>query len=149
MATIVADAKPRVDNTAELLQLQRDGIPFIMPHRRGINTTAPDFDCEDYIDLVSEDVMLIQHEKLREILEVQGNVEYLQRHGLNGRTDAESFRKCLPVVTYADIEDDIMRLVNGEKTHIFTVDPITNFNLRLSSQNFVFDAIFNLLFLTP
>lgn len=132
MAAAVADApaatRPRLDQ-GELLQLQRDGIPFIMPHRRGIDTTAPDFDFETYLDLVSEDVMLIQHEKLREILEVQGNVEYLQRHGLNGRTDAESFRKCLPVVTYADIQDDMMRLVNGEKTHIFTMDPITDFNL--------------------
>lgn len=129
MATVVTEKCVN----AGLLQLHREGVPFFMPAKRGIDPTAPGFDPEDFFDLVSEDVMCVQHAKLREILEVMGNVEYLQRHGLNGRTDVESFRKCVPVVSYGDLEDDIMRLVNGEKAPIFTVDPITDFNFRSSS----------------
>ena len=36
----------------------------------------------------------------------------------------------MAVVKYVDLEEDIMRIVNGEKTPIFTVDPITDFNFR-------------------
>ncbi|KAG0603026.1 hypothetical protein M758_10G060100 [Ceratodon purpureus] len=121
-------AATKSDSNAEKLQLHRDGVHFVMPMRRGIDPTAPGFDPEDFLDLLAEDVMYIQHEKLREILEVQANVEYLQRHGLNGRTDVESFRKCVPVVSYGDLEDEIMRLVNGEKNPILSVDPIISFN---------------------
>ena len=128
-----APAATKSDSNAELLQLHRDGIPFVLPMRRGIDVSAPGFDPDDFLDLLAEDFMYIQHAKLREILEVMADVEYLQRHGLNRRTDLESFRKCVPVVSYGDLEDDIMRLVNGEKAPIFTVDPISNFNFRSTS----------------
>lgn len=113
-----------------LLKLHRDGVPFVFPSKRGIDPTAPEFDPEDFLNLLGEDVMFIQHEKLRQILELQADVEYLRRVGLNGSTDVGSFRKCVPVVSYSDLEADITRVVNGEKTPIFTVDPITSLNLR-------------------
>lgn len=106
-----------------------------MPSKRGIDTTAPEFDPEAFLDLLGEDVTYIQHEVLREILEVQAGVEYLQRHVLNGRTAAESFRKCVPAACYGDLEADILKLVNGEfKASIFTIDPISHFHLRSSSS---------------
>lgn len=104
--------------------------PFVMPMKRGINCEAPDFDPQGFVDLVAEDVGLIQRMKLQEILSHNGNVEYLQRHGLNGRTDAASFKKCVPVVSYADMQPDILRLVNGETAPILTADPISEFSLR-------------------
>ncbi|CAK9862846.1 unnamed protein product [Sphagnum jensenii] len=97
--------------------------------KRGINCQAPDFDPQGFVDLVAEDVGLIQRMKLQEILSHNGNVEYLQRHGLNGRTDAASFKKCVPVVSYADMQPDILRLVNGETAPILTADPISEFSL--------------------
>lgn len=120
----------------QLLQLHASGVPFVMPSKRGIDTTAPDFDTESFLDLLGEDVMYLQHTKLREILKLQANTEYLQRHGLNGRTDVESFRKSVPIVSYGDLEADILRLVRGEtKAAIFTVDPITHFNFRSVSYS--------------
>jgi hypothetical protein len=104
--------------------------PFVMPMKRGINCEAPDFDPQGFVDLVAEDVGLIQRMKLQEILSHNANVEYLQRHGLNGRTDAASFKKCVPVVSYADMQPDILRLVNGETALILTADPISEFSLR-------------------
>jgi hypothetical protein len=78
--------------------------------------------------------MNIQQEKLREILGRNAEVEYLQRHGMGGRADVESFRQCVPVVSYGDVEEDIMKLVQGkdldQKRPILTVDPITHFNIR-------------------
>ena len=52
--------------------------------------------------------MSIQQEKLREILGRNAEVEYLQRHGMGWRADVESFRQCVPVVSYGDVEEDIM-----------------------------------------
>jgi hypothetical protein len=112
-----------------------DGAPFVMPSRRGIDPFAPDFDPEAFVDLLGEHMMQIQHEVLREILELQADVEYLRRHGLNGRTDVESFRKCLPVVSYGDIEADIMKLVNGDpKAPVLSADPIAYFHIRSFSS---------------
>lgn len=106
---------------------------FILPTRRGINPEDPGFDPEEFLDMLCEQGMAIQREKLREIVARNSEVEYLQRHGLAGRTDVESFRQCLPVVTYSDLEEDIMKLVNGhqeEKRPIFSVEPISHFNIR-------------------
>ena len=106
---------------------------FLLPSRRGINPEDPRFDPEEFLDMLCEQGMAIQREKLREIVARNSEVEYLQRHGLAGRTDVESFRQCVPVVTYSDVEEDIMKLVNGnqeEKRPIFSVEPISQFNIR-------------------
>lgn len=39
--------------------------------------------------------MNIQQEKLREILGRNAEVGYLQRHGMGGRADVESFRRAV------------------------------------------------------
>lgn len=127
----VEEKRKELDQS-ELLKLHNSSSsdPFVMPSQRGLVTAAPGFDHEAFLDMLAEDAMFLQREKLRQILARNADVEYLQRHGLGGRTDADSFRKCLPVVKYVDLEEDIMRIVNGEKTPIFTVDPITDFNFR-------------------
>ncbi|CAM6025539.1 unnamed protein product, partial [Sphagnum balticum] len=89
----------------------------------------PCFDPDEFIDSIAEDLEVIQRLKLEEILTRNANVEYLQRHGLNGRTDVASFKQCLPVVTYSDLEPDILRLVNGDSTPIFNADPVSAFFL--------------------
>jgi auxin responsive GH3 family protein len=58
--------------------------------------------------------MSIQREKLREILCRNAKLECLQRHGLGGRTDVESFRHSVPMVSYGGVEEDIMKLVQGK-----------------------------------
>ena len=93
--------------------------------------TDPQLDPEEFMDMLAREFASIQRARLREILARNASVEYLQRHGLNGRTDVESFRTFVPVVTYQDLESDMMSLVNGKTTApIFTVDPIESFMIR-------------------
>ena len=108
-----------------------DSDVLVMPSKRGIDMTDPQFDPEEFMDMLARESASIQRERLREILARNASVEYLQRHGLNGRTDVESFRRFVPVVTYEDLESDMMSLVNGKTTApIFTVDPIESFVIR-------------------
>lgn len=104
----------------------------VLPSRRAIDLAKDPsgLQAQEFMEVVAEEGMNIQRQKLREILTKNAGVEYLQRHGLGGRTDVESFRECVPVVSYEDLEADLMRLVNGDKSPILTADPITNFIIR-------------------
>lgn len=110
-----------------------DSDVFVMPSKRGIDMTDPQFDPEEFMDMLAQEFASIQREKLREIVARNASVEYLQRHGLKkGRTDdVQSFRRLVPVVTYEDLESDLMSLANGKTTApILTVDPIESFIIR-------------------
>ena len=117
---------------------------FVLPSRRGLNPEDPGFDPEEFLDKLCEEAMSIQ----REILGRNAEVEYLQRHGLGGRTDVESFRQCVPLVSYGGVEEDIMKLVQGmdqdqdqdQKRPILTVDPITHFNIRSLNNHTCFQC---------
>ncbi|KAJ9153683.1 hypothetical protein P3X46_027101 [Hevea brasiliensis] len=69
----------------------------------------------------------VQKKVLEEILSRNAHVEYLQRHGLNGHTDCETFKKLLPVITYEDIQPDINRIANGDTSPILCSKPISEF----------------------
>ncbi|OIS96504.1 indole-3-acetic acid-amido synthetase gh3.6 [Nicotiana attenuata] len=53
----------------------------------------------------------VQKKVLNEILSRNAGVEYLQRHGLNGKTDYETFKKIMPVVTYEDLKPILVVLL--------------------------------------
>lgn len=53
---------------------------------------------------VSTDAARVQRVTLKRILEDNALAEYLQNLGLNGRTDPESFKLCVPLVTHKDLE---------------------------------------------
>ncbi|GAB4846261.1 hypothetical protein Ancab_025260 [Ancistrocladus abbreviatus] len=80
-----------------------------------------------FIEDVTTDVDEVQKHVLSEILSRSANVEYLQRHGLNGRTDRETFKKTMPVIKYEDIQADITRIANGDKSQILCSHPISEF----------------------
>lgn len=82
------------------------------------------------IEEVTENADEIQRKVLNEILSRNSNVEYLQRHGLNGATDRDSFKKLIPVIKYEDIEPDITRIANGDKSPILSSHPISEFLTR-------------------
>ncbi|KAI5421973.1 jasmonoyl--L-amino acid synthetase JAR6 [Lathyrus oleraceus] len=67
----------------------------------------------------------VQKEILRKILEENASTEYLQKLGLNGRTDPESFKACVPLVLYNDLEPYIERMIDGDFSPILTGKPIT------------------------
>ncbi|CAL5382171.1 unnamed protein product [Camellia sinensis] len=90
------------------------------------------FDPEDIIEefeMLTKDAEKIQRETLQKILEENGRTEYLQKWGLNGRTDPESFKACVPLVTHKDLETYIHRIADGDASPILTEKPITTISL--------------------
>ncbi|XP_073291193.1 jasmonoyl--L-amino acid synthetase JAR4-like [Primulina huaijiensis] len=90
------------------------------------------FDPEAVIEefeAMTRDAGEVQTEALKKILEENGEAEYLQEWGLNGRTDPESFRACIPLVTHKDLESYIQRIADGQNSPILTGKPITTISL--------------------
>ncbi|KAF9614943.1 hypothetical protein IFM89_021373 [Coptis chinensis] len=81
-------------------------------------------------EAVTQDAGAVQRETLRKILEENGNAEYLVELGLNGRTDPESFKACVPLVTHKDLEPYILRIADGDTSPILTGKPIPAISLR-------------------
>ncbi|MBA0860738.1 hypothetical protein Goshw_020671, partial [Gossypium schwendimanii] len=52
-------------------------------------------------EVMTKDAENVQRETLKMILEENGCAEYLQNMGLNGRTDPESFKACVPLFIYS------------------------------------------------
>ncbi|KAI3886218.1 hypothetical protein MKW92_018602 [Papaver armeniacum] len=70
----------------------------------------------EYIEEVTTNTEEIQKRVLSEILSRNEHVEYLQRKGLDGHTDSETFKKMLPVITYEDLKPDIDRIISNGNT---------------------------------
>lgn len=87
-------------------------------------------------DEVTRDASKVQRETLRKILEENGDTEYLQGLGLGGRTDIESFRACVPLVTHHDLEPYIQRIVDGDTAPILTGKPVTSISLRYKRTSY-------------
>ncbi|KAB2074411.1 hypothetical protein ES319_A07G151700v1 [Gossypium barbadense] len=81
------------------------------------------------IETMTKDAENVQRETLKKILEENGSAEYLQNLGLNGRTDPQSFKACVPVVTHQDLEPYIQRIVDGASSLVLTGKPITTISL--------------------
>ncbi|TVU46495.1 hypothetical protein EJB05_06035, partial [Eragrostis curvula] len=62
-----------------------------------------------------------------EILGRNAETEYLARCGLAGATDRAAFRARVPVVTYEDLQPDIQRIANGDRSPILSAHPISEF----------------------
>ncbi|XP_028761826.1 indole-3-acetic acid-amido synthetase GH3.6-like [Neltuma alba] len=80
-----------------------------------------------FIEDVTSNADLIQNKVLTQILSHNANVEYLQRHGLDGRTDRQTFKKLVPVITYDHIQSDVNRIANGDTSPILSSHPISEF----------------------
>ncbi|PON80453.1 GH3-like hormone conjugating enzyme [Parasponia andersonii] len=80
-----------------------------------------------YIEDVTTNADEVQRRVLFEILSRSANVEYLQRHGLKGHVDRETFKKVMPIVTYEDLKPDIDRIANGDTSPILCSEPISEF----------------------
>nr|CAB3471711.1 unnamed protein product [Digitaria exilis] len=78
---------------------------------------------------LTRDAAAVQRETLRRILAENAAAEYLQERGLAGRTDAASFRACVPLATHADVEPYIARIADGDTSAVLTAKPITSISL--------------------
>ncbi|GLJ20888.1 hypothetical protein SUGI_0381150 [Cryptomeria japonica] len=81
----------------------------------------------DFIENVTRHADQVQAQVLSEILTRNAHTKYLKRYELNGRTNRESFKKLLPVITYEDLQPDIVRIANGDKSPILSSHPVSEF----------------------
>ncbi|KAK6777320.1 hypothetical protein RDI58_024037 [Solanum bulbocastanum] len=90
------------------------------------------FDAEQAIEdfeVLTKNAGRIQEETLEKILEENGGTEYLKQWGLNGRTDVETFKACVPIVSHNDLEPYIQRIADGDLSPVLTKKPIETISL--------------------
>ncbi|KAG0550629.1 hypothetical protein BDA96_01G354600 [Sorghum bicolor] len=80
-----------------------------------------------FIEEMTSDVDAVQERVLAEILARNAGTEYLARCGLAGATGRDAFRARVPVVTYEDLQPDIQRIANGDRSPILSAHPISEF----------------------
>ncbi|WCJ31332.1 Auxin-responsive GH3 family protein [Euphorbia peplus] len=80
-----------------------------------------------FIEELTRTTDSVQEKILAEILTRNADVEYLRRFRLDGATDRDSFKSKLPVVTYEDLQPDIKRVADGDRSKIFSSHPISEF----------------------
>ncbi|XP_031491852.1 probable indole-3-acetic acid-amido synthetase GH3.1 isoform X2 [Nymphaea colorata] len=80
----------------------------------------------EFIEEMTSHVDEVQKMVLDDILSTNANVEYLQRHGIFGRSiDRKTFKSKLPIIEYEDILPGIQRIANGDPSPIFSAQPIS------------------------
>lgn len=100
-----------------------------------------------YIEDVATNADEIQENVLADILSSSSHVEYLQRHGLDGHTDRNTFKRLMPVVTYEDLKPDIDRIANGDTSPILCSKPISEFltrSVHIYNNHHLFSNFWNL-----
>lgn len=80
-------------------------------------------------EAMTKDAKRIQLETLQKILEQNGETEYLQKWGLRSRSDPESFKACVPLVTHMEMSSYIQRIADGDASPVLTGNPITSLSL--------------------
>ncbi|KAI3914870.1 hypothetical protein MKX01_018039 [Papaver californicum] len=69
----------------------------------------------------------VQQKVMAKILRRNGETEYLSRFQLNGATDRKTFRLKVPTIKYEDLEPEIQRIANGDRSAILCSQPISEF----------------------
>ncbi|XP_072990081.1 indole-3-acetic acid-amido synthetase GH3.8 [Typha latifolia] len=80
-----------------------------------------------FIEEMTADADAVQEKVLSEILSRNAKTEYLERCKLDGATDRECFKAKVPVVTYEDLQPEIQRIANGDRSAILSAHPISEF----------------------
>lgn len=71
-----------------------------------------------YLQSVTQAPAKMQQDVLASILQTNSQCEYLRSRDLDGKTDAESFRSCIPISTYDTIKHHLARIVNGDNREL-------------------------------
>ncbi|CAM0953506.1 unnamed protein product [Alopecurus aequalis] len=83
----------------------------------------------DKFEALTRDAGRVQRDTLKKILEANVDAEYLTRFGLDGRTDAKSYKSCVPLCVHDDVEPFIQRVADGDNSPVITGKPITALSL--------------------
>lgn len=90
------------------------------------------------IEELTKNADAVQEKVLAEILSRNKETEYLKRFELKGATDRESFKEKVPVVTYEDLQPEIQRIANGDRSAILCSHPISEFLTRYLITGYLF-----------
>ncbi|MBA0686812.1 hypothetical protein Goari_014390, partial [Gossypium aridum] len=93
----------------------------------GASVSEKDAKVLQFIEEMTKNVDSVQERILGEILSRNADTEYLKRFQLNGATDRDTFKSKVPVVTYEDLQPEIQRIANGDKSPILSSHPISEF----------------------
>lgn len=80
-----------------------------------------------FIEEMTRNADAVQERVLSEILARNAETEYLKRFELGGSTDRETYKSKLPVITYEDLQPEIQRIANGDRSAILSAHPISEF----------------------
>lgn len=80
-----------------------------------------------FIEEMTRNADTVQERVLSEILSRNAETEYLKRFKLGGATDRETFKSKIPVITYDDVQPEIQRIANGDRSAILSAHPISEF----------------------
>ncbi|KAH9622799.1 hypothetical protein KSS87_022277 [Heliosperma pusillum] len=80
-----------------------------------------------FIEEMTRNADKVQEKVLGEILSRNAETEYLKRYKLGSANDKECFKAKLPMVTYEDIQPEIQRIANGDRSPILSSHPISEF----------------------
>ncbi|KAL3344526.1 hypothetical protein AABB24_023786, partial [Solanum stoloniferum] len=91
----------------------------------GLPACEKDAKALQFIEEMTRNADSVQEKVLAEILSQNANTEYLQRFELGG-----AFKSKMPIATYDEIQPDIQRIANGDRSPIFSSHPISEFLTR-------------------
>ncbi|GMN37805.1 hypothetical protein TIFTF001_007103 [Ficus carica] len=80
-----------------------------------------------FIEEMTRNADAVQEQVLAFILARNADTEYLKRFKLGGATDRETYKSKLPIITYEDLQPEIQRIANGDRSPILSAHPITEF----------------------
>lgn len=84
----------------------------------------------DFIEEMTKTTDSVQERVLSEILTQNAQTEYLRRFDLGGAAGRDEFKSKVPVVTYEDLQPEIQRIANGDRSPILCAYPISEFLTR-------------------
>ncbi|KAJ8638395.1 hypothetical protein MRB53_012662 [Persea americana] len=90
-------------------------------------TSENDAKALELIEDMTTNVDGVQEKVIAEILTRNAETEYLHRYEMGGAKDRETFKSKIPVVTYEDLEPEIQRIANGDRSPILSSHPISEF----------------------
>ncbi|PSS26128.1 Indole-3-acetic acid-amido synthetase [Actinidia chinensis var. chinensis] len=80
-----------------------------------------------FIEEMTRNADSVQETVLAEILSRNAKTEYLRRFKLNGATDRAAFKSKIPMIKYEDLQPEIQRIANGDRSPILSAHPISEF----------------------
>ncbi|KAJ7967535.1 putative Indole-3-acetic acid-amido synthetase GH3.3 [Quillaja saponaria] len=93
----------------------------------GPPTCEKDAKALQFIEEMTRNADAVQERVLAEILSRNAETEYLKRFNVAGETDIETFKSKIPMITYEDLQPEIQRIANGDRSAILSAHPISEF----------------------